>query len=90
VRRSKACLYIGELTTGTSPRVPTMPRESTDAPLKGSTLERANTSPSKERKTATAEPSTRAATPPSSGITSTAHTGVRETATAVMRVLPRG
>ena len=71
MRRSKACLYIGELTTGASPRLPTIPRESTEAPLKGSTLPMAKTSPACVRKTATATPSTSAATPPSSGIAST-------------------
>ena len=38
VRRSKACLCIGEATNGTSPRVPTMPRASTDAFANGSWL----------------------------------------------------
>ena len=71
-----------------------MPRDSTDAPLKGSTLPIAKTVPSWVRMTATASPRTSAATPPSSGIESTAHTstqvGTQGDDTAVMTVLRPG
>ncbi len=63
-------------TVAASPRLPTMPRDRTIAPLNGSWLLSAWTVPSTVRNSATCSPPTSAATPRSTGTCSSRQTGV--------------
>ncbi len=77
VRRSNTCLYMGEATVGTPPRSPTIPRESTAAPLNGSIWSVAKIRPSNVRNSAICRSPSSAAAPRSTSRSSTRQTRIQ-------------